>query len=84
MDRRPLEANAALINMTGYTPEEFFQLSGFELSYPEDADIGVPELQEVIAGKLDSYLKKAGFWPRRFLKLPLLKRHWPPAHKQFR
>jgi PAS domain-containing protein len=40
MDRRPLEANAALIEMSGYPPEEFFQKSGFDLSYPED-DIGV-------------------------------------------
>src|SRR5215218_8410352 len=38
MDRRPLEANAALIEMSGYSPEEFFQLSGVELSYPEDED----------------------------------------------
>ncbi len=55
MDRRPLEANAALIKITGYDPEEFFQLSGVELSYPEDADIGLHELQEVLEGKLDSY-----------------------------
>ena len=55
MNRRPLEANAALIKMTGYTPEEFFQLSGVELSYPEDANIGIPELQDVLEGKLDSY-----------------------------
>ena len=55
MDRRPLEANTALIKMTGYSPEEFFQLSGVELSYPEDADIGVPELKQVLEGKLDSY-----------------------------
>src|SRR6185436_6959462 len=55
MDRRPLEANAALIKMTGYTPEEFFQLSGVELSYSEDAEIGIPELKEVQAGKLNSY-----------------------------
>ena len=55
MDRRPLEANAALIKMTGYRPEEFFQLSGVELSYPEDADIGIPELKQVLEGKLDSY-----------------------------
>jgi PAS domain S-box-containing protein len=55
MDRRPLEANAALIRMTGYSPEEFFRLSGAELSYREDADIGIPELQPVLAGRLDSY-----------------------------
>jgi len=55
MDRRPLEANAALLEMTGYSPDEFFQLSGVELSYPEDADIGIPELKAVLEGKLNSY-----------------------------
>jgi PAS domain S-box-containing protein len=55
LDRRPLEANAALIEMTGYSPEEFFQLSGVELSYPEDAEIGIPELKAVLEGKLNSY-----------------------------
>ena len=55
MDRRPLEANAALIKMTGYKPREFFQLGGAELSYREDADIGIPELKEVLEGKLNSY-----------------------------
>lgn len=39
MDRRTLEANATMIKMTGYSPEEFFQKTGAELSYPEDADI---------------------------------------------
>ncbi len=55
MDRRPLEANAAMIEMTGFSPEEFFQKSGIELSYPEDANIGIPELQDVWEGKLNSY-----------------------------
>jgi PAS domain S-box-containing protein len=55
MDRRPLEANAAIIEMSGYSPDEFFQLSGAELSYPDDANIGIPELKEVLDGKLHSY-----------------------------
>jgi len=55
MDRRPLEANSALIEMSGYSPEEFFQLSGVDLSYPEDENIGIPELKEVLEGKLNSY-----------------------------
>ncbi len=55
MDRRPLEANATLLEMTGYSPDEFFQLSGVELSDPEDADIGIPELKAVLEGKLNSY-----------------------------
>ncbi len=55
MDRRPLEANAAMIAMTGYSPEEFFQKTGAELSYSEDADIGIPELKDVLDGKLNTY-----------------------------
>ena len=55
MDRRPIEANAAMIEMTGYSPEEFFQKSGVDLSYPEDADIGMTELQAVFEGELNSY-----------------------------
>jgi PAS domain S-box-containing protein len=72
MDRRPLEANAALIEMSGYPPEEFFQKSGVELSYPEDVNIGIPELQAVLQGKLNSYqiekryVRKSGqvYWVR--------------------
>ncbi|MBL8101468.1 MAG: PAS domain S-box protein [Anaerolineales bacterium] len=55
MDRRPLEANAAMIEMTGYSPEEFFQKTGADLSYSEDANIGIPELKDVLEGKLNTY-----------------------------
>jgi PAS domain S-box-containing protein len=55
MDRRPIEANAAMIEMTGYSPEEFFKMSGADLSYPGDADIGIPELMQVLEGKLNTY-----------------------------
>jgi PAS domain S-box-containing protein len=72
MDRRPLMANTAMIDMTGYSSEEFFQKSGADLSYSEDAQIGIPELQEVLAGKLNSYkiekryIRKSGeiYWVR--------------------
>ncbi len=72
MDRRPLEANAAMIEMTGYSREEFFQMSGADLSYPEDAEIGIPELKEVLAGTLNTYqiekryVRKGGeiYWVR--------------------
>jgi PAS domain S-box-containing protein len=72
MDRRPLEANDALIQMTGYNPEEFFQMTGAELSYPEDAEIGMPELKAMLEGKLNTYqiekryVRKGGqvYWVR--------------------
>ena len=55
MDRRPIEANAALIQMTGYSPEEFFELRGSDLDYLEDKGIGIPELKAVLEGKLNFY-----------------------------
>ena len=72
MDRRPQVANAAMIEMTGYSREEFFQMSGADLSYPEDAEIGIPELKEVLAGTLSTYqiekryVRKSGeiYWVR--------------------
>lgn len=72
MDRRPLEANAAMIQMTGYSPEEFFSKTGVDLGYAEDKDIGLPELKAVLEGKLDTYfiekryVRKDGqvFWVR--------------------
>jgi PAS domain S-box-containing protein len=54
-DRRPMEVNAALVKMTGYSSEELFKMTGADLNYPEDAEIGMPELQDVLAGKLDTY-----------------------------
>lgn len=72
MDRRPIEANAAMIKMTGYSPEEFFNMSGVDLGYPEDAEIGLPELKAVLEGKLNTYqiekryVRKGGqvYWVR--------------------
>ena len=55
LDRRPLEVNAAFERITGYSGEELRQVTGVELSYPEDVNLGIPELQEVLAGNLDSY-----------------------------
>jgi PAS domain S-box-containing protein len=55
LDRRPIEVNNALLKMTGYSAEELYQITGADLSYPEDAEIGIPELQDVLAGKLDTY-----------------------------
>jgi PAS domain S-box-containing protein len=72
MDRRPLEANAAIIKMTGYSKEEFLALSGAELSYSEDENIGMPELKDVLEGRLNTYqiekryVRKGGqiYWVR--------------------
>jgi len=55
LDRKPLAVNGALARMTGYSAEELYLMTGVDLSYAEDDDIGIPELQDVLAGKLDTY-----------------------------
>jgi len=55
MDRRPIEANTAILKMSGYSREEFLQKNGIELSYPEDVDIGTPELEAVLKGEINTY-----------------------------
>jgi PAS domain S-box-containing protein len=55
MDRQPIKVNQALLRMTGYSAEELYQLTGVDLGYPEDAEIGLTELQNVLAGRLDTY-----------------------------
>jgi PAS domain S-box-containing protein len=54
-DRKPLALNKAILDMTGYEWEEMMQLTGRELSYPEDVDIGNQEFWDVVNGKRESY-----------------------------
>jgi PAS domain S-box-containing protein len=55
LDRKPLAINKALLDMTGYEREELMQLTGRELGYEEDADIGNQEFWDVVNGKRESY-----------------------------
>ncbi len=55
LDRKPLAINKALLDMSGYEREEMMQLTGRELSYPEDAEIGNQEFWDVVNGKRKSY-----------------------------
>ncbi len=51
LDRKPLAINKSLLNMTGYERDELMQLTGRELGYPEDAEIGSQEFWDVVNGK---------------------------------
>ncbi|CAG1013998.1 partial Sensor histidine kinase LiaS, partial [Anaerolineales bacterium] len=72
LDRRPIAVNEALIQMTGYSREEGEKMSGADLTYPPDAEIGAEERQAVLDNKLDvfqvekRYVHKDGhiFWVR--------------------
>jgi len=55
LDRRPIAINDALVTMTGYTREEGVQMSGANLTYPSDANIGEAERKAVFENKLNAY-----------------------------
>ncbi len=54
-DRQALMVNDALVEMSGFSREELLGTNGIDLSYPEDREIGLPELQELINEKISSY-----------------------------
>lgn len=55
LDGRIRKANRALAEMLGYTPETLAGKAFFELSHPGDAEIGPSFMDEVLAGKRDTY-----------------------------
>jgi PAS domain S-box-containing protein len=55
VDRKPLAVNKALLALTGYEPEEMLQLTGPDISHPDDKHIGDQEFWDVVNGKQSSY-----------------------------
>jgi PAS domain S-box-containing protein len=55
MDRQALMVNDALVEMSGFSRAELLATNGIDLSYPEDRDIGMTELQDLKNGKIGSY-----------------------------
>jgi PAS domain S-box-containing protein len=55
LDRKALAVNDSLLKMSGYSREELLNSSGFDLSHPDDREIGLQEFRALVAGTLDSY-----------------------------
>ncbi|HEU0296779.1 MAG TPA: PAS domain S-box protein [Anaerolineales bacterium] len=55
LDGHILRANAAVCKMSGYAEEELWQRTDFELTYPEDRNLGMDLFAELLKGKRDSY-----------------------------
>lgn len=72
IDAHFIKPNAAICKMSGYTDEELKQLTADETVFPEDAQVGLDLLAEMMAGKRDyyqverRYVRKNGqvFWTR--------------------
>lgn len=73
LNRVLFAANDAMVNMSGYTREEFLGMSGEDLIHPDDNTIGRDDFQAMLEGRRDSimverrYVRKEGvpFWVRQ-------------------
>ena len=54
-DRKPLMVNDALLEMSGFSRQEILGTTGYDLSYPEDREIGMSELRQLENGIINSY-----------------------------
>ena len=55
MDRHPIMVNDALVGMSGFSRDELLGKNGVDLSYPDDREIGMTELQKLVNGSGDMY-----------------------------
>jgi len=53
VDGRFLQVNQSLCRMFGYSPEELLHRSFQELTHPDDLEVGLDLLQDMLAGKRD-------------------------------
>ena len=61
LDGHARMVNPAIVRMTGYSEQELLQMSGLELSYPEDRELGQELLQELLEGKRETYRFESRF-----------------------
>lgn len=54
-DRRPLAVNNAIVEMSGYSQDEMLQMTGLDLTYAPDREVGMEEFREMLAGKRESF-----------------------------
>ena len=54
-ERQALAVNNSLVRISGYSREELLNKNGYDLSHPEDRQLGIGEFRQLVAGRLDSY-----------------------------
>jgi len=54
-DGRILRVNQSLLDMLGYSEEEFHQLTFLDITHPDDKEISKRKLEALAAGEIDSY-----------------------------
>lgn len=72
-DRQALAVNNNLVQISGYSREELLSKNGYDISHPEDWNVGIQQYKELVGGSLDSYqverryLRKDGrpYWVRQ-------------------
>jgi PAS domain S-box-containing protein len=71
-ERRPQAVNPALVKMSGFSEQELLNLTGQDISHPDDQKIGMVEFKELLEGTRDAYtiekryIRKGGqvYWTR--------------------
>jgi PAS domain S-box-containing protein len=65
LDGRSLSVNRPLMEMLGYSEEEFHTLKFEDFTYPDDLDPNMDLYQQTLAGKIDSYQLEKRFIHKR-------------------
>jgi len=61
LDAHPHMVNPAIVRMTGYSERELLQMTGLELSYPEDRDLASVLMLELLEGKRETFQSESRF-----------------------
>jgi len=61
LDRIPQMVNPAIVQMTGYSERELLQMSGLELSYPDDRELAAIPMMELMEGKRETFQSESRF-----------------------
>jgi len=56
-----IKVNQALLSMLGYSEQELLQMSGLELSYPEDRELASVPIMELLDGKRETFRMESRF-----------------------
>ncbi len=61
LDSRPLAVNPAILKMTGYSEQELLNMTGLDLSHPDDRPAAIEPMRELVEGRRDAFQIESRF-----------------------
>lgn len=61
LDGLPRMVNPAIVHMTGYSEQELLSMPGLDLSYPEDRDLAILPIKELLEGRRTTFQGESRF-----------------------